>query len=84
MSKRLQVVLSDAQYREVAGVARRQRMTVASWVRGLLHAACRRAPSRSSDAKLAAIRAAYEHRFPTADIDVMLQEIETGYGRGDA
>lgn len=84
MSKRLQVVLSDAQYREVAGVARRQRMTISTWVRGLLHSACRRAPRHPADAKLAAIRAAFEHRFPTADLDQMLQEIEAGYGRAES
>ena len=84
MSKRLQVVLSDAQYREVASVARRQRVTVATWVRGLLHAACRRAPRAGADGKLAAIRAAFQHEFPTGDIDVMLREIESGYGRAES
>ena len=29
--------------------------------------------------KLAAVRAAVGHEFPTADIDAMLEEIESGY-----
>lgn len=29
--------------------------------------------------KLEAIRSAYEHEFPTADIEQMLEEIERGY-----
>jgi predicted 2-oxoglutarate/Fe(II)-dependent dioxygenase YbiX len=81
MSKRLQVVLSDEQYREVRTVARRSRQTIAEWVRALLRAACRRAPRGGADRKLAAIRAASRHRFPTADIDKMLRQIESGYGR---
>lgn len=36
-------------------------------------------PSERIDRKLAAIRAAARHEFPTADIDRMLNEIESGY-----
>lgn len=49
----------------------------------MLRAACRRAPEGSPDRKFATIRAAYEHEFPTADIDEMLEQIESGYGALD-
>ena len=39
-----------------------------------LRLAAREAPSGSVDRKLAAIRAADRHDFPTADIDQMLRE----------
>jgi hypothetical protein len=34
--------------------------------------------------KLAVVRAAARHRFPTADVDQMLAEIEHGYTGGGA
>jgi hypothetical protein len=83
MSKRLQVFLSDEQYREVRAVARRSKQTMAEWVRDLLRAAIRQAPRGGRDRKLAAVRAAYQHAFPTADIDEMLDQIESGYGRAE-
>lgn len=40
-------------------------------------------PVRRRDRKLAAVRAAAAHRFPTTDIDSMLAEIDRGReGRG--
>jgi hypothetical protein len=54
-------------------------MTVAEWVRQVLRAARRRAPRTNSRKKIEAIRAAARHSFPTADIDQMLAEIESGY-----
>ena len=80
MSKRLQVVVSEEQYRELRAVARHSGQTMAEWVRALLRTACRRAPRGDRDRKLASIRAASKHAYPVADIDVMLREIESGYG----
>ncbi len=77
MTKRLQVLLDEEEYEEIQGVARRQRMTLAEWVRQAL----RKAKSDGDDnveAKLRAIAEAARHSFPTADIDVMLKEIEAG------
>jgi hypothetical protein len=81
VSKRLQVVLSDEQYRELRAVAARRGQTIAEWVRTLLRSACRQAPRGAQDRKLAAIEAASRHAFPTADIDEMLAQIESGYGK---
>jgi hypothetical protein len=79
MSKRLQVLLDDAELREIQRLARAQRVTVAEWVRQALRAARRRQPSGDIQKKLAAIRAAARHEFPTADIEQMLAEIARGY-----
>jgi hypothetical protein len=54
-------------------------MTLAEWVRSVLRTALRRAPRGDADRKLAAIRAAHAHELPTADIDEMLRQIESGY-----
>jgi len=78
MAKRLQVLLDEEEYREIQGVARRQRLTVAEWVRQTLRQA-RRNDAGTIDAKLRAIAEASQHSFPTADIEDMLQEIEAGY-----
>lgn len=83
MSKRLQVVLDDREYGEIQRIARRQRMNVSEWVRQVLRRARRSEPAIDAGRKLEAIRSAYEHEFPTADIEQMLEEIERGY-RGEA
>ena len=80
MSKRLQVLMDEQDYVEIQGVARRQRVTVAEWVRQALRKARDDHPG-TVEAKLRAIADASRHQFPTADIDVMLQEIERGRGR---
>lgn len=79
MSKRLQVLLDEAELRDVQRLARAQRMSVAEWVRGALRAALRREPLGDAAKKLAVVRAAARHTFPSADIDQMLGEIERGY-----
>ncbi|MCX7962646.1 MAG: ribbon-helix-helix protein, CopG family [Burkholderiales bacterium] len=80
MSKRLQVLLDDAEMRELRRLARRSNTTVAEWVRRALRAARRAEPARDAGRKLAAIRAAARHAYPTADIERMLAEIERGRG----
>jgi hypothetical protein len=81
MSQRLQVLLSDTELREIREIAEREHMSVAEWVRGALRKARRMAPASSARSKHAALDAALEHRFPTADIDRMLEEVERGYIR---
>ena len=79
MSKRLQVLLEEDEFRELQRVARARRMTVAEWVRQTLRSARRREPASDAAVKLRAVRAAVRHEFPTAAIDDMLREIEQGY-----
>ena len=79
MSKRLQVVLDDEEYAGIERFARRERLTVSEWVRRALRRAGEAQPAVDAGRKLAAVRAAARHEFPTADIEQMLREIEQGY-----
>lgn len=81
MSKRLQVVLDDGEYAALQDVASRDGKTVSEWVRGVLREARRGRPASDQSRKLATVRAAARHDFPTADVDQMLAEIEQGYLR---
>ena len=77
MAKRLQVLLDEEEYSEIQAVARRQRMTLAEWVRQALRKAKADDPA-TVETKLRAIADASWHEFPTADIEMMLREIESG------
>ena len=79
MSKRLQVILDEEEMRAIQGIAKRHHTTVAEWVRQTLRAARRQEPRLDSERKLKVIRAAVRHKFPSADIEQMLAEIEHGY-----
>jgi hypothetical protein len=79
MSKRLQVVLDDRELREIRQAARRSGVTVSEWVRRAMREARRTSAVRDPSRKLAAVRAATKHSYPTADIEQMLAEIEAGY-----
>lgn len=80
MTKRMQVLVDDAELRRMQAEARTRGMTLAEWVRTTLREALRSRPSGRADTKLAAVRAATQNSFPTADIDRMIEEIERGYG----
>jgi transposase-like protein len=77
--KRMQVLIDEAEYKRIQRVARRNGMTLAEWVRQALRSAFREEPLGGRDKKLATVRAAASHEFPTADIDQMLDEIARGY-----
>ncbi len=79
MSKRLQVVLDDTEYRDLQRVARRHKLTVSDWVRRAIRELSLREPATTPDHKLAVVREAARGHFPTADIGVMLRDIERGY-----
>ncbi|MBA2427042.1 MAG: ribbon-helix-helix protein, CopG family [Actinobacteria bacterium] len=79
MSKRLQVVLDESEWAALAHEARRRGVTLSEWVRQALRDARRREPGDDAGTKLQVIRAAATHSFPTAGIDEMLGEIESGY-----
>ena len=82
MPKRLQVILSDPDYREIQRAARSRGMSIAEWVRQALLQARRRELLGAIGKKLEIVRAAARFDFPSGDIDRMLDEIETGYGSG--
>jgi len=83
MSKRLQVILDEAEYEEIRATAKRNRMTVAEWVRRSLRRARAEEPTRTVEERLEAIRKATLHEFPTGDIDEMLADIARGRSAGD-
>jgi hypothetical protein len=71
--------MDEAELREIKRIAKRNRMTVAEWVRQALRAARRSEPDAPADRKLSVLREAARHSYPTGDIDQMLEEIERGY-----
>ena len=75
MTKRLQVLFDDEEYRGIQHVARASHMTLAEWVRQSLRDA-RRARESVVAAKLRALDEATRHSFPVGDIETMLREIE--------
>jgi hypothetical protein len=79
MSKRLQVVLDDGEFADFQRAADEQGVTLSGWVRQSLRFVRRRSASGDMESRLAAVRGATGHSFPTADIDAMLGEIEQGY-----
>jgi hypothetical protein len=84
MTKRLQVLLEDPEWREIQRAARGQRLMIAEWVRQALRAARKKQPKGDLDRKLGAVRAAARHSFPTGDIEQVLDEIERGYRGGES
>ncbi len=79
MGKWLQVFLKDNEYREIQRAARSRNMSVAELVRHAFNLVRGNEPSGNVETKLEAIRAAALLEYPTADIDAMLAEIESGY-----
>ena len=80
MSIRLQVVMENTELEAIRAAALERGMTVSEWVRETLREARRKVSDGDAERKLAAIRAADRHAYPTADIDQMIAEIERGYG----
>jgi hypothetical protein len=79
MSKRLQVLMDEKDWKALQQEARRHGVTVSEWVRQALRAARRESSAVDPARKLASVRASLRHEFPTADIEQMLAEIERGY-----
>ncbi len=81
MGTRLHVVVDEVEIGRYRRLARRDRLMLSEWVRQKLRLAARDETLGNTDRKLAAIRAAVRHDFPTEDIDRMLREIESGHPR---
>ena len=79
MSKRLQVIVDDQEYRDLQRIARRHRLTVSEWVRRAIRELSMREPATSPDRKLAAVREAARGSYPAPEIGQMLTEIAAGY-----
>ena len=72
--------MSETELDAVRAAARERGLTVSEWVRETLRDARSKVAGGDAERKLAAIRAADRHGYPTADIDQMLADIERGYG----
>ena len=81
MTKRLQVLLDDAELRTIQRLARRDKLTTAEWVRRRLREGAAASAKPDTATRLAAIHAAYRSASttPAPAIDKMLDEIERGY-----
>jgi hypothetical protein len=78
MSTRLQVVVGDEEMTRIRRVAGREQLTVSQWVRQVLRTAELEYPTADREKKIQVVRDAAFCNYPTADIDVMLKEVETG------
>ena len=74
----LQFVIDPEELEAVRAAAEEMGVTISEFVRQTILEACQKAASGDPDRKLAAIRAAVRHAYPTFDIDQMLGEIENG------
>jgi hypothetical protein len=79
MSKRLQVVLSDADLERYERTARAAGLSLSEWARQALSSAERQVSVGDIESKLTAVREALKHSYPAPDIEQMLSEIEGGY-----
>jgi hypothetical protein len=79
MTKRLQVLLDDDELRAIQRLAKTRHMSTAEWVRGALRAGVEVETGPGQAVKLAALRRAAMHAFPTGDIDRLIAETERGY-----
>jgi len=79
VTKRLQVLLEDAELAEIQDLARRRRQTTAAFVRDALRAARQEAEYPTVEHRLRAVREAVGHAFPAGDIESIRAEIEQGY-----
>lgn len=80
MSKRLQILVDEEEFQDIRRAADKAGMTMSEWARAALRRARRDRASGDIARKLAAVRAAAGHSFPTGDIDQILEEIDQGYG----
>ena len=79
MMKRLQVLMTEREMKELRKLAESAGLTVAEWVRQAIRAAARHQPSSTTERKLATLRLALQGAAPTADIEQMNAQIEQGY-----
>ena len=78
MSKRLQILLDDSEYKELQRASRREKKTVASWVRQRIRGSLQEQAPEDPDKKLARILRFAKYSGPTGDIETLLAEVEKG------
>lgn len=78
MSKRLQVVIPDDEYRAIVGAARRRGQPVSRLVRESLRRSVMEEPESDPDRRIAAVLRFARFAGPTGDIEQLLHEIDQG------
>ena len=78
MSKRLQVLMDEAELRDIQLVAGAQHMTVSEWIRQALRKQRREQPGAETEKKIRCVREAAACSYPSADIGEMLEDIRRG------
>ncbi len=82
MSKRLQVLLPDSDYKIVHKISRLLNKSVAEWVRETLKAAMTKDGPQNPEVRIARILRYSKHASPIGDIEKVLAEIERGRSAG--
>jgi hypothetical protein len=80
MSKRLQIVMPDEEYRAVRRAARERGAPISRLVRDSLRRTLAEDQSRPPEERIAAVLRFARFDGPTGDIDQLLAEIEAGRG----
>ena len=82
MSHRLQVLLEEDEHRALKEAARRRGASMSEYVRAVLRESWAAEPSSTVEAKLAVVREAAGHTYPTAEPEEMEAQISSGVLRG--
>ena len=77
MHVRLQLLLSEKEYKDLKAISSRCGQSVEGWAREVL-LKTRNEHSHTIESKLQAIAESAKHSFPSGDIEDMLAEIESG------
>lgn len=77
MSKRLQVLLPDDEYRVLAGFCRRQGKTLAEWVRKVIRENLTQTQAEDSEKQTAKILKYARYNGPTGDIEDILSQVQS-------
>jgi hypothetical protein len=79
MSKRIQVIMPDDEYRAVADLARRQGKSLSRVVRDSLRRTVAEESQEALEERIAAVLRFARFAGPTGDIDQLLSEIGRGH-----
>lgn len=78
MSKRLQILLPEADYRAIVKVCRHDKKKVSEWVRESLRRSLKYKEAPSAEDRIASVLRFASYSGPTGDIEEILSEIERG------
>jgi len=79
VSKRLQIVIAESEYEDIARCAQDAHLTLSEWVRSVLRKAKSEVSPRNPELKLLAIKSAMEYSFPIENIEELNSQITQSY-----